>query len=161
MDGIELTLLATLVGSIALLLLRRRSQRQRLPVTHHSVRCPIRDDRAEVAVATDAAARSARQYVAVTGCSLLPDAAIGLPERFAYLGDGPPCRVRLEPASSYPLYTAEVSCRQPCVVVLNMTAVSGERLPLRCTSGVSDAIALAEQALGSPRMSRLLWYASL
>jgi hypothetical protein len=160
MDGIGLSLLVTLVGSIALLLWRRH-RRQRLQVTHHSVRCPMHGDQAEVAVATDPAARSGRQHVAVTGCSLLADAAIGLPECVAYLWDGPPCRVRMEPARSSPLYTGEVSCRQPCVVVLNMTAVSGARLPLRCTSGVSDAIALAEQALGSPRMSRLLWYASL
>ena len=160
MDGIGLVLLVMLVGSIALLLWQR-SRRQRMQVTHHSVRCPIHGDPAEVAVATDPAARSARQYVAVTGCSLRPDAAIELPERVAYLWDGPPFRVRLEPQRSYPLYTAEVSCRQPCVAVLNATAVSGAPLPLRCTSGASDAIALAEQALGSGRMSRLLWYASL
>jgi hypothetical protein len=159
MDGIGLSLLVALAGSIALLLWRR-SRRQRMQVTHHSVLCPIRDDQAEVAVATDPAARSGREYVAVTGCSLLPDAAIGLPERVAYLWDGPPCRVRMEPARSSPLYGAEVSCRQPCVGVLNATAVFGAPSPLRCTSGASDAIALAEQALGSGRMSRLLWYAS-
>ena len=160
MDGIGLSLLATLVGSIVLLRWRRQ-RRQRLQITHHSVRCPMHGDQAEVAVATDPAARSARQYIAVTGCSLLSDAAIGLPERVGYLGDGPPCRVLLDPARSSPVYTAGVSCRQPCVVVLNATAVCGAPLPLRCTSGASDAIALAEQALGSTRMSRLLWYASL
>ena len=159
MDGIGLSLLVTLVASIALLLWQR-SRRQRLQVTHHSVRCPIQGDRAEVAVATDPAAQSVRQYVAVTACSLVPNAAIGLPERVAYLWD-PPCKVLMDPPRSFPLYTAGVSCRQPCVTVLNATAVSGAPLPLRCSSGASDAIALAEQALGSGRMSRLLWYASL
>ena len=118
-------------------------------------------NQAEVAVATDPAARSARQYVAVTGCYLLPDAAIGLPQRVAYLCDGPPYKFRLDAPRSSPLYIAEVSCRQPCVVVLNATEVFGAPLPLRCSSGASDAIALAEQALGNARMSRLLWYASL
>ena len=160
MDGIGLSLLAIVVGGIALLLWRR-SRRQRLQVTHHCLRCPIEGDRAEVAVATDPAAPSARQYLAVTSCSLRSDAAIGLPERVAYLGDGPPCRVLLDPARSYPLYSGEVSCRQPCVGVLNATAVSGTPLPLRCRSGVSDAITLAEQAIGSGRMSRLLWYTGL
>jgi len=160
MDGLGLSLLATLVGSIALLLWRRR-RRQRLQVTHHSVRCPMHGDQAEVAVATDPAARSGRQYVAVAGCSLVPGAAIGLPERVAYLCDGPPCKVWLDPPRSSALYTAGVSCGQPCVFVLNATAVFGAPLPLRCSSGASDAIALAEQALGSTRMSRLLWYTSL
>lgn len=160
MDAIGLGLLATLVGGIGLLLWQRR-RRQRRQVTHHRLRCPIHGGQAEVAVTTDPAARSTRQYVAVAGCSLLSDAAIGLPERVGYLWDGPPCKVRLDPARSSPVYSAEVSCRQPCVFVLNATAVSGALPALECTSGASDAIALAEQAVGNPRISRLLWYASL
>jgi hypothetical protein len=160
MDGIGLGLVVALVGSIALLMWRR-NRWQRLQVTHHSVRCPIHGARAEVAVATDPRARSTRQYVEVTGCSLLPAAAIGLPERVAYLWDGPPCRVRMEPPRSTPAYMAEVPCRQPCVDALNASAVPGSPSPLRCSSGASDAISLAEQALGPGRMSRLLWYASL
>ncbi len=160
MDGIGLSLLVTLGASIALLLWRRRRQ-QRLQVTHHKMRCPVHGDQAEVAVATDPAAQSARQYIAVTGCSLFPNAAIGLPERVAYLSDGPPYKVRLEPPRSVPVYTTGVSCRQPCVGVLNMTAVSGTSLPLLCASGASDAIALAEQVHGSGRLSRLLRYAGM
>jgi hypothetical protein len=160
MDGIGLTLVVAVVAGFALLLSRRR-RRQRLQVTHQSVRCPMHGDQAELAVATDPAAQSGRQYVAVTGCSLLPDAAIGIPERVAYLCDGVPCRVRMEPPHASAVYTDEVSCRQPCLVALNAAEVSGAPMPLQCTSGTSDAIALAEQAIGSARMSRLLWYASL
>jgi len=160
MEAIGLGLLVVLAGSVALLWWQRR-RRERLPVTRLSVRCPLHGDQAEVAVATDPAARSGGQYVEVTGCSLMPDAAIGLPERVGYLWDGPPCKVRLEPASSLPVYTTGVSCRQPCVFALNAASVAGNPMPLRCSSGASDAIALAEQALGSGRVSRLLWYASL
>jgi len=68
----------------------------------------------------------------------------------------------MDPPRSTPLYTEGVACRQPCVGVLNATAVSGTPLPpLRCSSGATDAMALAEQVNGTGRMSRLLWYASL
>jgi hypothetical protein len=159
MAGIGLGLLVIVVG-IAFSLWRRRRW-QRMQVSHHTVRCPIHGDRAEIVMATDPVARSGRQYAEVSRCSLLPEAVFGLPERVGYLWDGPPCKVRLEPARSTPLYTNDVSCRQPCVAVLNATAVSAVPLELRCSSGASDAIALAEQALGSGRMARLLWYASL
>ena len=160
MDALGLGLLVTLVGSLALLLWRRRRQ-ERLQVTHHRVRCPVHGECADVAVASDPLARSGWQHVAVTGCSLLPDAAIGLPERVAYLWDGPPCRVRIAPPRFSPLYTGEVACRQPCLAVLNAPTVPGAAMPLQCSSGASDAIELMEQAIGRGRMSRLLWYASL
>lgn len=160
MDAIGLGLLATLVGGIGLLLWQRR-RRQRRQLTYHRLRCPIHGHTADVAVATDPAARSSRQYVAVASCSLLSDAAVGLPERVAYLWDGPPCKVLVDPARSSPVASAEVSCPQPCVFVLNATAVSGALPALQCTSGASDAVALAEQAVGNPRISRLLWYASV
>jgi hypothetical protein len=160
MDGIGVVLVATLVGILGVCLWWRRRQ-QRLRVTYHSLRCPMHDDRAEVAVTTDPAAPSGRQYLGVTSCSVHSNVAIGLQERFAFLSDSPPCRVRLEPARSTPVYTDTVPCRADCVFVLNATAVSGVPQTVECTSGASDAIALAEQALGRTRMSRLLWYASL
>ena len=160
MDGFGLSLLVAAGGSIGLLLCRRRRQ-QRLRTTHHNVRCPISGAQATLAVATDPVARSCEQYVEVQSCSLLSDVAIGLPERSVYLCDGPPCKVRLDTARVSPLYTGQVSCPQRCVFVLNATAVSATSEPVRCTSGISDAIGLAEQAIGSARMSRLLWYSSL
>src|SRR5512145_2562262 len=109
MDGIGLTLLgmAFIVGAGAPLW--RRHRRQRLQITHHHVRCPLRDCPANVAVRTDPGAQSCRQFVGVTSCSLLSDVAVALPGRTAYLWDVPPFSVRLDPARSYPVRTAEVS----------------------------------------------------
>ena len=161
MNAIGLVLLGALAGSLGLLLWRR-NRRQRLPVTHHRLRCPIHGDPADVTVATDPEAPSSRQYAEVTNCSLQPRVAFGLPERVGYLWDGPPCKVRLEPASSEPVYTNVPTCRRECVFVLNVTATSGAPTPpLDCTSGASDAIPLAAQVVGNPRITRLLWYASV
>jgi hypothetical protein len=161
MDGIGLALLGmTLIGGIGALRWQRR-RRQRLPVTSRSVRCPLHDCPADVIVRTDPRARSEQQYVEVTGCSLLSDAAIGLPEHTAYLPDSPPCMVRLESARSYPVYTTEVSCPQSCVCVLNAAALSVTPQPLDCASGTSDGIDLMRQAVRDPTGSRLLWYGSL
>lgn len=160
MDASALGLLVILAGALGFFAWRRRRQ-QRLQITRHRLRCPIHGDPADVAVVTDPARPACRQYLAVTSCSLRPDVITGLQERVGYLWDGPPCKVRIEPGRSAPLYTGEVDCAQPCVFVLNATAVSGAFTPLECTSGASDAIGLAEQALGPSRTSRLLWYASI
>ena len=158
MDGIGLILLATLVVGIGILLHQR--YRRRLRITNHDIRCPLDDRRAEIAVHTDPRAQSCRQYVDVASCSLLSGVAIALPERTTYLWDGPPWRVCVDPARSFPVYATEVSCRQPCVFVLNAAAVFSAPGALTCASGVSDAIGLAHQAIDNPRISRLLWYAS-
>jgi hypothetical protein len=156
MDATGLTLLGmTLIGGIGTLLWQRH-RKQRLPTTHHSVRCPLHDGQAEVAVRTDLGAQSCRQFVGVTTCSLLSDAAVALPERTAYLSDFPPHKVRLEAARSHPVYAAEVSCPQHCVLVLNQAAVSVAPRPVECTSGA--AMELATQTVGNPRIIRLLWY---
>jgi hypothetical protein len=161
MDAIRLTLLVMLVGSAAFLLWRRWRWRTTLETTRHTGRCPIHGDTAAIVVTTDPAARTREQYLGVTSCSLISDAATALPERVAYLWDGPPCKVRMEPARFVPIYALNVACRQPCIDVLNMTASEGAPQPVRCTSGASDALSLAEQADGRGRMTRLLWYASL
>ncbi len=162
MDGIGLTLPATIAAGIVIgigILLRRR-YRERLRITNHDIRCPRHDCRAEIAVHTDPRAQSCRQYVEVASCSLLSGVAIALPERTAYLWDGPPWRVCLDPARSSPVYATEVSCPQPCVFVLNAAAVSTAPRAVSCTSGVSDAIGLAQQAVENPRILRLVWYSS-
>lgn len=159
MEGVGLTLLGmTLIGAIGTLVWRRHRE-QRLQVTHQNVRCPLHDCQANVAVRTDPQARSRQQFVGVTACSLLSDAAgVALPERTAYLSDFPPCKVRLEAARPYPVYAAEVSCPQHCVLVLNEGSESVVSQPVECVSGVSDAVELAAQTVRNPRISRLLWY---
>jgi hypothetical protein len=156
MDGMGLILLITLVGIIGILVWQRH-RGQRLQLIPRRVRCPIHGDQADLAVQTDPGAPSCRQYVEVVSCSLLSDVAIALPERTAYLAD-PPLQVRLDPARSFPVYGAKVACPQPCVFALNATAVSGEYRAVTCTSGTSDAIELARQTVGNPRILRLLWY---
>jgi hypothetical protein len=83
----------------------------------------------------------------------------GRPERAAYLADGVPFKLPLEPASHTPVYTADVSCAQNCIFVLNAAAVSGVPRPVECTSGASDALNLTTQQVGDPRISRILWCA--
>ncbi len=158
MEGVGLILLGILLIAAIGTLAWQRHRGQRLQVTHQTVRCPLHDCQANVAVRTDPDARSRRQFVDVTACSLLSDAGGALPERTAYLSDFPPCKVRLEPARSYPVYAAEVSCPQHCVLALNESSVSVVSPSVECTSGISDAVELAAQTVRNPRISRLLWY---
>jgi LPXTG-motif cell wall-anchored protein len=160
MDGVGLTLLGiALVGGIGALARRRRRER-RLHITDHDVRCPLHDCQAQVAVRTDPRAQSCQQYVDVTTCSLLSDAAIALPERTAHLADFPPYPLRLDVAPSYPVYASEVRCPQHCVIVLNEAAVAVASQPVEDTSGADHAIELAARAVRNPRIARLLWYYS-
>ena len=159
MEGVSLTLLGVvLVAGVATL--RWRYRRQRLPVASRSVLCPVHEDQADVTVRTDPEARPGRQYVDVVACSLLSDAAFALPERRGYLADSPPCEVLLETARAYPVHTADVSCRQPCVFALNAASSAERPQPLACASGVSDGIDLMRQIDGRVSGSRLLWYSS-
>ena len=134
--------------------------RRRLEITHQSVRCPLHDCQAQVTVRTDPTDRSRRPYVSVTGCSLLSDAAITLPERTAYLWDGPPYEVRMDVASSHPVYGAEPSCPQHCVFALNEAEASAgpQPQPVLSPSVSNDAIELSRQVVRNPRISRLLWF---
>ena len=114
MEGVGLTLLGVTLVARVEKLLKWRLRARSLPIVARDVRCPLHDCQAEVTVRTDPDAPSRDQYVDVVGCSLLSDAAIGLPARRAYLPDTPPCEVVVETARSYPVYATEVSCRQPC-----------------------------------------------
>jgi hypothetical protein len=158
MEGVGLTLRGiTLVERLGKLL-QWRSRAQSLPVVAEDVRCPLHDCQAQVAVQNDPHAPSRRQYVNVVGCSLLSNAAIGLPEHRAYLPDAPSCEVLLEPARSHPVYTTGVSCGQECRFVLSAAACAVAPPPLWCTSGASDAVELMRQVDPSFTESRLLWY---
>jgi hypothetical protein len=159
MDTSGLIVLVAIVGGIALEL-RRRIRRRRMQITRHRLRCPLEGETVDVTVETDPEARAGAQYREVLSCSLKPP-AIDLPGRTTYLWDGSPMKVRLEPACTVPAFGARVTCAQPCLAALNAPDVYGVPAEVRCSSGVSDAVSLAEQALGGSRMARLLWYTSL
>ena len=159
MDGIGLILLGVVLVA-GVVTLRWRYRRQRLPIVSRNVLCPRHDSRADVTVRTDPDARSGRQYVDVVACSLLSDAAVGLPERRGYLPDSPPCEVVLEAASAHPVHTTDVSCAQTCVFVLNEASPSVTPRPVACASGVSDGIDLMRQVDRRATGCRLLWYSS-
>jgi hypothetical protein len=54
-----------------------------------------------------------------------------------------------------PFHSAEVACSKPCLPVLN-AAECGADEPVRCTSGISDALELARQ-VQSPALTRVMW----
>jgi hypothetical protein len=159
MEGVSLTLTGViLVAGGTLLWWRHR--RQRLLVVSRAVRCPLHDCAADVAVRTDPDAHPGRRHVDVVACSLLSDAAVALPERRAYLPDVPPCEVLLESATAHPIYATGVSCRQPCVFVLNAAASPVTPRPLACVSGVADGIDLMRQTGRHATGCQSLWYSS-
>ena len=161
MEGIGLTVLGfTFVERVGKML-RWRPRAQQLPIVTRDVRCPLHDCQAAVTVRTDPDAPSREPYVDVVGCSLMSDAAFGLPEHRAYLPDAPSCSVLLEPAGRYPVYSMGVSCRQPCRFVLNAAALSVAPAPIACTSGASDAIELMRQVDPRATDSRLLYYSAI
>ncbi len=161
MKGVGLTVLGfTFVERVGKIL-RWRPRAQQLPIVARDVRCPLHDCQAAVTVRTDPDAPSREQYVDVVGCSLISDAAFGLPEHRAYLPDAPSCSVLLEAAATHPVYATGVSCGQPCRFVLNVAALSVPPPPLACASGVSDAIELMRQADPRGADSRLLYYSAI
>jgi hypothetical protein len=158
MKGVSLTRLGVTFVARVEKLLRWRPRARSLPIVARDVRCPLHDCQAEVSVRTDPHARARAEYVDVVGCSLLSDAAIGLPALRAYLPDTPPCEIVVETAKRHPVYASGVSCRQPCRFVLNAAALSVAPQPLACASGASDAIDLIRQADSRSTDSRLLLY---
>lgn len=127
---------------------------QRLTRTRHTVRCPMHDDPAGLTVLTDAAASPSCRHVDVTACSLQPATAFTPSARKVYLADIAPPDAYLEAVGLGPLHLDEVACGKRCLQVLN-AAESGAQ-PVRCTSGVSDALELVRQTQ-SPAITRVLW----
>jgi hypothetical protein len=160
MGDAGLTLIALVVIGGVAVWWRHARRTLDLPVTAHTVLCPLYETPAHVTVRTDAGAQSCQQYVAVTACSLHAGAAVTRPERIGYLCDPdfPAVSLRVPPGEVVPETAAEVACRQDCVYVLNQTAVFNARPPIECTSSVCDAIELERQVSGNPRMGRLLSY---
>lgn len=157
MDGIYLIGLVVL-GGIGILLFRRRRQR-RLTFTQHTLRCPIHDCRASLAVRTDSIAYPSRRYVDVTACSLLPPTSFVPPARTAYFSDMTPPEPYLYDISRVPRHSDEVGCSKRCLLVLNAAESCGPAEPIRCTSGISDGLELARRTQ-SPAIMRNLWYHS-
>ena len=71
------------LGGIGTFLFRRQRQR-RLPLTQHTLRCPVHDCRASLSVRTDPIAYPSGRYVDVTACSLQPPTSLVPPPRKAY-----------------------------------------------------------------------------
>jgi hypothetical protein len=149
------SLLAIVVlGAAAALLLRRRRQR-RLTLTQHSVRCPVNDCAAVLAVQSDPAGYPSRRHVDVIACSLLPPTSFVMATRKSYFSDVAPPEAYVDDASRAPWHSAEVACSKPCLLVLNAAENGARREPIRCTSGVSDALELARRTQ-SPAITRLM-----
>ena len=131
---------------------------KRLALTQHTVRCPLEDRTASLTVRTDHGGYPSRRHLDVTACSLRPPTSLVLPARRCYFSDlAPPvpylCEVDLAPRHS-----SKVPCSRRCLAILN-AAEPGAAEPVRCTSGVSDALELARQTQ-NPAIMRLLWFHS-
>jgi hypothetical protein len=160
MDGMTLGFLGLALAVVVCAVASQRRRSARSEATLQNVRCPLHECQAEVTVLTDRTNRSRRPFVSVQGCSLLGDAAVSLPEQTAYLPDGPPYPVRLNLASTRPVYRATPSCPQHCVFALNEAEASAgpepqPRLPVSMTS---DAIELSRHVTQNPRIARLFWF---
>jgi LPXTG-motif cell wall-anchored protein len=156
MDGNLILIGLVVLGGIGTLLFRRRRQR-RLTLTQHTLRCPMNDCRASLAVRTDSTAYPSRRYLDVTACSLRPPTSVVPPARTAYFSDMWPPEPYLYDISQVPRHSDEVGCSKPCLLVLNAAESCGE--PIRCTSGMSDGLELARRTQ-SPAIMRNLWYHS-
>ena len=112
---------------------------ERLALTQHTLRCPKHDCGAGLTVRTNSGAPPSRRHLDVVSCSLSPSASFLPPTRTAYfLGMEPPVPY-LSEIDRAPFHSAEVACSQPCLSVLN-AAECGAAEPVRCTSGISDAL---------------------
>lgn len=156
MDGIYLIALVILAGvGIPLF---RRSRQARTTLTQHTLQCPQYGDRASLTVRTDSAAGSERHLDVVT-CSLLGSTPCAPPARMAYLPDVPGAAPYPYEVSSTPAHADRVRCPKQCLPVLNASERPGAAEPIRCTSGMSDALELARQTQ-PPAVVRALWYHS-
>jgi hypothetical protein len=132
---------------------------KRLALTQHTVRCPLDDRAASVAVRTDPSGYPSRRHLDVAACSLLPSMSFVTPTRsryFSEVGPAVPYLCEVDPA---PCHSVEVSCPKPCLAVLN-AAEPGAAEPVRCTSGVSDGMELARQTQSTAITQLLLSYSA-
>jgi hypothetical protein len=128
---------------------------KRLEITRHTVRCPLEDCPASLTVRTHPGASPGRRHRDVTACSLLSASSFAPPARSGYFPDVAPPVSYLREALPGAHHSPEVSCSKRCLAILN-AAELGTAEPVRCTSGVNDALELARQTQ-SLSMMRVLW----
>ena len=129
---------------------------RRLALTQQTVRCPLDDRPASLTVRTDPDGDPSRRHRDVIACSLRPSTSFAVPARRGYFSDVAPPVSYLCEATRSPRHSSKVECRRRCLAVLN-AAEPGAAEPVRCTSGVNDALELARQTQ-SPGIMRLLWF---
>ena len=117
MNAIIAIVIVVAAGVAAWLVVRRRERRHVL--TQETLRCPLHDCRATVAVRTDPHARAGRRYLAVAGCSLHPPTQHTPPARAAHFPDLAPCQTYLCDVCEPPRLAEGVACTKPCLVALN------------------------------------------
>ncbi len=156
MEWMYLVPVLVLAGIGSVLLRRRRARR--LALTQHTVRCPVHDSPATLAVRSDAVAPPSRRHVDVTACSLQPATSSVAPARMAYFADLCPPQPFIVEVPSAPIHSAEVTCSKACLHVLN-AAEAGASEPVQCTSGMSDSMELVRQTQ-SPAITRIMWHHS-
>jgi hypothetical protein len=142
------------LGGLGILLSRRRRER-RLTLTQHTLRCPAYDDPASLIVRTDPIASPSCRYLDVTACSLQPATPFVPPTGTAYFADVPAGPYPYE-VSQAPHHSDEVRCPKRCLPMLNAGESGVRAEPIRCTSGMSDALELARQTQ-SPSIMRVMW----
>jgi hypothetical protein len=129
---------------------------KRLVLTNNTVRCPLEDQTASVTVRTDPGGYPSRRHLDVTACSLLPSTPFVPPARMGYFSDVPDVPLPfIREIDSTPRHSLGVACPKRCLAILN-AAEPGAAEPIRCTSGVSDALELTRQTQPSA-ITRLLW----
>ena len=127
----------------------------RLEITHHTVRCPLGDSTADLRVSTAPGAAPSGRHRGVMACSLRPATSFMPPSRRVYFADVAPPVTYLDEVGADPCHAPQLACANRCLAVLN-AAEAGVTEPLRCTSGVNDALELA-RLTQTPTMMRLLW----
>jgi hypothetical protein len=150
MNAIIAIVILVAAGAAAWLIMWRRAQRH--VVTQETLRCPLHDCRATVAVRTDPHAGAGRRYLAVAGCSLHPPAPHAPHARVAHFADFGPGQSYLCDACEPPRLAEGVPCTKSCLVALN-AAENGAR-PLEPLGG--DAWELGRRTQ-PPAVMRALW----
>lgn len=128
-----------------------------LALTEHTVRCPLEDRTASLTVRTDPGGYPSRRHLDVTACSLRPSTSFVPAARSGYFSDVAPPVPYLCEVDPAPRHSFEIGCSRRCLAVLNAAEPGAQ--PVRCTSGVSDALELARQTQ-SPALTRVLWFYS-
>lgn len=123
-------------------------------LTQHTVRCPLEERYATVAVWTDPDGAPSRRHLDVTACSVRPSTSCIPPARRAYFTDLTPLVSFVCDVAATPRHSTGVVCAKPCLRVLNAAEPGAESV--RCTSGVCDGVELIRQTT-NPTVSRLLW----